>query len=146
MVTIHTDGRVQFRVYLPHAESVELMSSVNDWAQSTPLQRKNEDGSSPCTTEDWNGWWHADVDGLDAGEHSFSYLVDNTYWLPDYAAHGVRRNSFGNWTSVLVIVRDAGDTARLPHIGVHAEAGGSKNAAFLEQAGRAEFTRRSASA
>jgi hypothetical protein len=30
-------------------------------------------------------------------------MVDDNWWLPDYAAHGVRRDRQGNWTSVLFV-------------------------------------------
>jgi hypothetical protein len=37
------------------------------------------------------------------GDHSFSYLVDGQYWMPDYAANGLHRNEYGRWTSNLCV-------------------------------------------
>jgi hypothetical protein len=38
---------------------------------------------------------------MDAGDHLFSYLVDGSAWMADYAASGVRANGFGGWVSQL---------------------------------------------
>lgn len=121
MVTISLRGEVVFRVYLPHAQDVDLMSSLDGWRDRAPLHRCDDDGSVPDNLESWEGWWEIRLDEVPKGEHSFSYLVDQTFWLPDYAAHGVQRNSMGNWTSLLVIVGGTqGGPIQLPSFAVRA--------------------------
>lgn len=50
--------------------------------------------------QEGNGWWTAKID-LAPGDYEFSYLVNQSAWLPDYAASGVKRNGFGGWVSQL---------------------------------------------
>lgn len=88
------DGSVQFQVYLPHAERVELVGDFTGW-ERRPVPMRRGDG-------DERGWWRANC-RVPRGDHSFSYLVDGRYWMPDYAASGVRRNEFGQWTSNLSV-------------------------------------------
>jgi 1,4-alpha-glucan branching enzyme len=96
MVTVERDGSLTFRVYLPNAQSVELVADFTDWASKrVPLQREADARGE-------QGWWRTQC-RCPSGEHSFSYLVDDHWWFPDYAAHGVRRNQYGNWTSLLVV-------------------------------------------
>jgi 1,4-alpha-glucan branching enzyme len=78
-----------FRVYLPEAARVELVGTFTSWRA----------GAVKMTRED-TGWWSATLDIRD-GEHDFSYLVDGSTWLADYAASGVKRNGFGGWVSQL---------------------------------------------
>lgn len=97
MVTFECDGSLTFRVYLPHAESVSLVASFTDWQHGgVPLEREAPEPGEP------EGWWTVNVAPGD-GDHAFSYLVDDQWWLPDYAAHGVRRNDEGSWTSLLFV-------------------------------------------
>jgi 1,4-alpha-glucan branching enzyme len=106
MVTIERDGSLNFRVYLPHAQSVDLLTSYADWEKGRlPLER--EPATDDARPEDvlpggHTGWWCVKTHAPE-GEHAFSYLVDDQWWLPDYAAHGVRRNEYGNWTSLLFV-------------------------------------------
>jgi 1,4-alpha-glucan branching enzyme len=103
VVTDRTEinGQMRFSVYLPHAERVELMGDFTDWeAGAIPM---NRGAGEDC------GWWTADCP-VPEGEHSFAYLVDSQYWMPDYAATGVHRNAFGRWTSDLCV--EAGGRAR----------------------------------
>ena len=80
-----------FRVYLPHAEAVELVGGFSGWrASPIPMMREN------------SGWWFARLE-LPPGDHDFSYLVDGSTWLPDYAASGVRRNGYGGWVSQVAV-------------------------------------------
>lgn len=88
------DGRMEFQVYLPHAERVELVGDFTDW-EKRALPMRRGDG-------DQRGWWRAACRVPD-GDHSFSYLVDGRYWMPDYAANGVHRNEYGQWTSNLTV-------------------------------------------
>jgi 1,4-alpha-glucan branching enzyme len=91
MVTNETDGSVSFKVYLPHAGNVELVGDFTDWQERrVPLDKLG------------GGWWEGHA-RLSEGDHSFSYFVDNRYWMPDYAAHGIRRDGYGNWISNLFV-------------------------------------------
>ena len=117
MVTFESDGSLTFRVYLPHAESVELVADFTEWAGSR-LALKREvhgridehrlselaEGQPPSEAPQTGarGWWSICLRAPE-GDHAFSYLVDNQWWLPDYAAHGVKRNEHGNWTSLLFV-------------------------------------------
>lgn len=78
-----------FRVYLPQASEVQLVGSFTNW----------RDRGVAMTRED-TGWWTAAVP-LPEGDHDFCYLVNGSTWLADYAASGVKRNSFGGWVSQL---------------------------------------------
>lgn len=93
MVIIDTPGTLKFRLYLPHAQKVELTGDFNQWAPGTHAMRRDESMDEP-------GWWAAEF-ALPAGEYRFAYLVNNSWWMPDYAAHGVERNSSGKWVSLL---------------------------------------------
>ncbi len=110
MVTIETDGSLSFRVYLPHAQRVELVADFTGWGDGRiPLTRERASQSGGHGDEDLGtsdaadeGWWSVRASAPD-GDHAFSYLIDNQWWLPDYAAHGVRRNAEGQWTSLLFV-------------------------------------------
>lgn len=91
MVSNSPDGTCGFRVYLPHAAKVELLGTFTDWRERRIAMTRRHPG-----------WWEAAV-AIDAGEHEFCYLVDNSVWLADYAAHGVKLNSYGSWTSRLSV-------------------------------------------
>ena len=95
MITQNTDGTVGFRVYLPHAEKVEVVGDFTGWRES-PVSM----------TREHPGWWNV-VARVPAGEHLFSYLVDGALYLADYAAHGVKQNPYGGWVSRVVV---AGET------------------------------------
>src|SRR5437867_1058512 len=91
MVTMTENGQCAFRVYLPHAGDVQLLGSFADW-QEAPIPMSRDGG----------GWWSAETP-VSTGEHEFCYLVDGELWMPDYAASGIRRNSAGNWISLLYV-------------------------------------------
>lgn len=91
MVICETGCTHVFRVYLPQATSVELVGAFTNW-RDCPIRLEREH----------SGWWTARLD-LPPGDHDFSYLVDGSTWLPDYAASGVRRNGFGGWVSQVVV-------------------------------------------
>ncbi|MGE3107004.1 MAG: hypothetical protein AB7G11_04205 [Phycisphaerales bacterium] len=90
MVTCRTDYAHEFRVYQPHATSVELLGTFNGWDPSLAVELEPDEVEP--------GWWAAEA-SLPAGEHEFCYLVDGCTWLADYAAGGLRRNSDGRWIS-----------------------------------------------
>lgn len=98
MVTTDNHGTHLFQIYLPNAQRVDLVGDFTNWEESPITMRRSADG-----------FWVARVD-VEPGDHLFSYLVDGRVWMPDYAASGVQRNQFGNWTSRLFV----DENARLP--------------------------------
>lgn len=94
MVICENGNRHTFRVFLPEATRVELVGTFTAWRA----------GAVPMVRED-TGWWSVSLD-LEDGEHDFSYLVDASTWLADYAASGVKRNGFGGWVSQLQVGHD----------------------------------------
>lgn len=91
MVLCESDCTHVFRVYLPQATTVELVGAFSNWRES-PI----------ALVREHSGWWSVRLE-LPPGDHEFSYLVDGSTWLPDYAASGVRRNGFGGWVSQVVV-------------------------------------------
>ncbi len=87
MVICESGNRHTFRVYLPEARTVQLVGGFTDW-RTRPVRM----------TREHTGWWSVTLE-LPAGDHDFSYLVDDTQWVADFAASGVRRNPFGGWVS-----------------------------------------------
>lgn len=80
---------VQFKVFLPHASSVQVVGDFTQWQrQAVPMSRQ------------YPGWWSAEVD-IPPGDHDFGYLVDGNIWLADYAAHGIHSDRSGRWLSRL---------------------------------------------
>jgi 1,4-alpha-glucan branching enzyme len=116
MVTVERDGTLTFRVYLPHAQSVELVADFTEWGTGRVALTREEPAPAVAGTGVENrlfrdgtpddapgeGWWSIRVRAPD-GDHAFSYLIDDQWWLPDYAAHGVKRNEEGHWTSLLFV-------------------------------------------
>jgi 1,4-alpha-glucan branching enzyme len=99
-MVIHESGRVHtFRVYLPQAEHVELVGSFTDW-RNRPVRMLKES----------SGWWSACVE-LPPGDHDFNYLVNHATWVADYAANGIRRNTFGGWVSLVHVPEFITETA-----------------------------------
>jgi len=92
MVSFTADGDVVFEIYLPHAQDIVLLGDFTQW-ESAPIRMLRQQGQD-------EGWWRV-LNRLAPGDYSFSYLVDGRSWVPDYAAAGVRRNSYGRWTSLL---------------------------------------------
>ncbi len=91
MVLCEIDGTHEFRVYLPQATAVDLVGAFTNW-RASPIRMIREH----------TGWWFVRLE-LPPGDHDFSYLVDGSTWLPDYAASGVRRNSYGGWVSQVAV-------------------------------------------
>jgi hypothetical protein len=99
MVSLSESGKCVFKMYMPHAGSVELLGTFCGW--------KAERGEGAIELErDDEGWWTAKVN-LPEGDHEFCYLVDGRTWMPDYAAGGVKRSSTGRWVSLLSVAADA---------------------------------------
>jgi len=89
MVICDSGRKHIFRVYLPEARAVELVGTFTDWRiQPVPMLREP------------SGWWIAQVE-MASGDHLFSYLVDGSAWMADYAASGVKANGYGGWVSQL---------------------------------------------
>ncbi len=89
MIIVEQNGLVTFRVYLMHAENVELVGSFTD----------REHGHA-WLNRAANGWWSICLH-LPPGDHEFSYLVDDRFWVPDYAAAGLKRTPDGQLVSLL---------------------------------------------
>ncbi len=100
MVTLLPDGNCRFRVYLPHAAKVELLGTFTDWREGRIAM-----------TRVHPGWWEALIP-VGQGDHQFCYLVDGSIWLADYAAHGVKLNGYGGWTSRLCVAEPAVSESR----------------------------------
>jgi 1,4-alpha-glucan branching enzyme len=95
-MVLNEDGATHlFRVYLPEARAVELVGTFTDW-RARPIAMLPE----PANGESRGGWWSARVE-MNPGDHLFSYLVDHSAWLADYAATGVKGNGYGGWVSQL---------------------------------------------
>ena len=125
MLTLHDDGSVTFRVYAPHAECVELLADFTGWERGgLVMSRGEEDGE--------RGWWSLRV-SPPRGDHAFCYLVDGRCWMPDYAAHGVERNAYGNLVSLVTV--PAGRTARGEAVEVEALARVQSRAPLAESWG-----------
>lgn len=88
-MTSGLSGVSNFSVYLPEARTVELAGTFTNWRKSA-IALIRED----------TGWWRAEVP-LAPGDYEFSYLVDGSVWLADYAATGMKRNCYGGWVSQL---------------------------------------------
>ncbi len=91
MICTTNSGRVQFKTFLPHAQSVELVGDFTDWRRA-PVSMRRQDA----------GWWIAEVD-VPAGEHHFCYVIDSSIFVADYAAHGVKLANHGGWISRLSV-------------------------------------------
>jgi 1,4-alpha-glucan branching enzyme len=89
MVQRHTDGTVEFRIFLAHAGSVELVGDFTEWRTGAVSMSREHPG-----------WWSVRLP-VPPGTHQFCYLVDGAIWLADYAADGVSQNLYGGWVSRL---------------------------------------------
>ena len=97
MVIREPDSRHTFRVYMPEATTVELVGDFTDW-RTRPVRM----------TREHTGWWTTTLAAaaLPPGDHDFSYLVNGSAFLADYAASGVKRNGYGGWVSQISIHGD----------------------------------------
>lgn len=91
MVASNREGVCLFRVYLPHAQRVEVMGDFTNWRTNALMMHREPPG-----------WWVASIE-VPAGEHEFCYLVDESIWLADYGASGVHMSRDGHWLSSLVV-------------------------------------------
>jgi 1,4-alpha-glucan branching enzyme len=81
---------VEFILNLPHARSVAVAGSFNDW-----------DGSRTPMTAAPEGAWKTTV-WLPAGRYEYRFIADGR-WLSDPNAKEGVENGFGSTNSVLVI-------------------------------------------
>jgi len=90
MITTN-DDRISFSFFRPHASSVHIAASFNNWSQ-------NSHPMNPLG----NGWWQLTLT-LEPGDHFFQYIEDGHNHYADFAAHGVEMDEFGGWRSILTV-------------------------------------------
>jgi len=81
---------VEFHIDMPHAKTVSLAGSFNNWNPSQGTMRHNGDGL----------WWFATE--LAPGRYEYRYVVDGQ-WVDDPSALEFVPNSHGSHNAVLVI-------------------------------------------
>lgn len=91
VVTHLSSGSVEFRVFRPSADRVELLGTFTDWRQRAVSMQKEP-----------SGWFVARL-AVEPGDHEFQYLIDGTEWIADYGASGVSQNGYGLWVSALFV-------------------------------------------
>lgn len=91
MVSCLPTGEMEFRVFAPDAGRVEILGSFTNWDHAPEPLRPSSDG-----------WWTFCAE-LKPGDHQFAYRIDGWIMQADYAAHGVSRNSKGQWISGLYV-------------------------------------------
>lgn len=94
MISFQHDGSVLFKVFLPHASTVEVVGDFTDWMRGKLAMSRH-----------YPGWWTLNHN-VDPGEHAFCYLVDGSIHLADYAAHGVALDAAGKWMSTLRVATE----------------------------------------
>lgn len=97
MVTETQDGLYLFRVYYPHAGSVEITGDFTE----RPIAMRRDD----------SGWWSIAL-RLPPGDRVFRYIVNGQSPLPDYAAGGLARDHNGAWVSCLHVPERTGAAPR----------------------------------
>ena len=81
---------VEFSLHLPHAQSVAVVGTFNDWdADRTPMS------AGP------GGIWKATV-WLPAGRYEYRFVADGD-WISDPTAAEHVQNTFGSTNAVLVV-------------------------------------------
>lgn len=95
MVTMLPTGELEFKVFAPAADSIEVLGSFTGWT-ARPIVLARDD----------QGWWRG-VARLAPGDYDFQYRVDHERWMADFAAHGVKLNHFGQWVSRLAVHKAA---------------------------------------
>ncbi|MFN9131378.1 MAG: glycogen-binding domain-containing protein [Phycisphaerales bacterium] len=91
MITVDPSGLVRFRIYLPHAQRVEVVGSFTDWSRQPVLMKRVPPG-----------WWEIEFP-LPVGNHQFCYMVDESIFVADYGAHGVSMDRSGRWLSAVKV-------------------------------------------
>lgn len=93
MVSTLPSGELEFKVFVPSAESVEVLGTFTGWT-THPLSLHRDEA----------GWWTGRL-AVAPGDHDFQYRIDGCGMMADYAAHGVRLNAQGQWISRLAVAR-----------------------------------------
>lgn len=104
MGAIPHEGGVAFRVWAPHADSVSVVGSFNEWEQD----------ADPLTQEE-GGYWYGDVDSAEVGDE-YKFRIgngDQTFLRIDPYAREVS-NSVGNAIVVESSFDWDGDNFELP--------------------------------
>jgi 1,4-alpha-glucan branching enzyme len=105
MVTLSPDGRLGFRIFLPHATRVEVLGDFTDWGRDRLTLNRT-----------YPGWWCGSL-LVKPGEHQFCYLVDGSLRLADYAADGLTLSAGGDWLSTLRVPDQVtSPRVRQPHL------------------------------
>ena len=100
MITVEDNGQVTFEFFRPDACAVHLVGSHNNWSnQKHPLESRGD------------GWWRTTLT-LDPADYTFKYLVDQSDWYADFAAHGIESDGLGSWQSILTVTEAVVSTAR----------------------------------
>lgn len=98
MVIERPDGSRQFRVYNPHASSIEIQGDV--------VARAGVGAVGGCAgiplVRELDGWWSLTL-RLPEGDHTFRYMINGQTSMPDYAANGVLRDRSGAWVSCVCV-------------------------------------------
>jgi len=80
---------IDFSLNMPHAQSVSVAGSFNDWdIKRTPMRKEGQS-------------WKATV-WLPPGRYEYRFVVDGQ-WLSDPSARETVANDFGNTNSVLTV-------------------------------------------
>lgn len=95
LVSTLPTGELEFKVFIPHADSVEVLGTFTGWL-SSPVHLTPADG----------GWWTGKI-AVQPGDHDFQYRIDGATMMADYAAHGVKLNPHGQWVSRLAVAQRA---------------------------------------
>lgn len=80
----------RFVVYLPEKKQLSVVGSFTDW-QAVPMQKIG-------TT----GYWSISLE-LPAGEHRYSFVIDNEVSMPDPTVAAREKDDFGGVNSILTI-------------------------------------------
>lgn len=100
MITVQDNGQVTFEFFRPEACAVHLVGSHNNWSrQEHPLESNGD------------GWWRTTLT-LDAADYTFKYLVNQSAWYADFAAHGLESDGLGSWQSIVTVPSPRAATVR----------------------------------
>lgn len=80
----------RFVLYLPEAKEAAVVGTFTDWSP-VPMQRIGD-----------SGYWSLDLD-LQAGEHRYSYLVENRTLIADPTVQNREFDDFGGENSIINI-------------------------------------------
>jgi hypothetical protein len=94
MLTDLGNGRVRFELYWPHASRVDLDGNFagrgHGGRRTVPMR---------CGSR---GWWSAEM-VLPPGRHTYRYMVNGCYGVPDYGAGDAVYDATGNLVTRVVV-------------------------------------------